>query len=400
MSIDINKLASLMRLNVTPEKTALYGTIGGYNTYLMYFKGDMSFAVRIYANHNDKSLREALYEFSRSREQYSFVRMWEGRVTAIFTLYDTDTEETAQQKLTELYSFVASLGFAPCCSTCGGNRPARLYGFTNDGLNLCEDCEKIVAADVTNANAVRDLQKPKIKKALPGMLIGAASTFLFARYTGGKSPYLVSGGIDAVTGIMIAVIIIKALAVKTSIKTAAVSAALCLIAYVAGNVMWHADYFAKFNKDHAAEQQYIIDYCDAEKAGENPYQDAIVKGDNDLISKYKGMHHLTPEEREDYYKAAVRIVEHQTTKSCVKDFYKLMYSDYGDKMRKGFMMLNLGGILGVVIGLAIFWRLALKVDSAKYKLVALPTVTLNPYDIIMSNGGDIPPTVNESDKQQ
>jgi hypothetical protein len=152
---------------------------------------------------------------------------------------------------------------------------------------------------------------------------------------------------------------------------AVLNVVICLAAYTAGCVGWHADYFAKFNRDNAESRQYIIDYCEAEKRGETPYQDSFSSGDADLIGKYKYLHHCTADEREEYYTAAVRIVDHQTTKSCVKDFKELMFSSYGNKMRNGFFRLIFGAFAGLVGASLIFWRAALRGDKLRYRLTPL-----------------------------
>ena len=385
MSMDLNKLASIMELNVSDNKISIYGTKNGFNTLMMYFKGDNTFALRIYANTQDKSKRTALYDFAASHASFTFVRMWEGRVTANVTLSDNDTEESAAAQLTEFFELLGSLGFAPCCSTCGGNKPARLYDFMKDGINLCEDCEGIVDADVEKSNALHDAQKPRLKKALPGLLIGAVFTYIFTRYTNGKSPAVLSGAMDSFLGIMITVLAVKLSAAKTGVKTAVVSAVLCFAAYFAGNVAWHANYFADFNRKNIGQQQYVIDYCEAVDAGENPYQQALDSGDEDLIGKYRYLHHLSQEDRDDLLRRVERMNDHQTTLSCVKDFKSLMFSDYGDKMRKDFYLLFLGSFVGIGPGCLLFWRLALKGDKARYALIPLPTVTTNPYDVIIGN---------------
>ena len=371
MSINTATLAQLTSLTQAQSKRTIFGVKNGYNTTVMYFRRDNALAIRIFANCSDKSARDELYSFSQANEKYSFVRMWDGRVTAMLSLDDNDTEGSAAVMLGHLYDLLSGLGFEPCCSTCGEHKPAKLFAFAHDCVNLCPECEVLVNADVDKTNSLLNRHKPKVIAALPALLIAAFVVFISARYAAGSSRGYFIASADGLFGISIASIIMYTQRIKPCIITIVLNIILCFVGYAAGNTVWHAEFFADFNKEHAAEQQYIFEYCDSENNGGNPYNDALVEGDTELIGKYKYLHHCTPDEREQHYKAAKRIIDHQTTWSCIKDFKELMFSDYGDNMRSTFMGLNGRALCILLITGVLFWGYVMKIGFSKYSLVPL-----------------------------
>ena len=385
MSLDTARLASVMGLEIDQAKLQIYGVKNGINVHMRYFKNDMTFAIRAFAGSGDKALRKSLAAFGAAHLGFSFLRIWPNRISAMFTAADTDNEDMVAAELNEFFAFVSSLGATPCCSTCAENKPAALYDFKSDSLNLCDDCAALVNNDITRINSLRAAHSVKVTGCLPALIASAGAVFLSAYYTSGSAPTLISGVLDGLLGVILAVILTKLLGKKINLAVALISLVLCFAAFFAGTVGWHANYFAKFNKDNAEKQQYIVDYYEELQNGGNPYGDAIAGTDSDLISKYKYLHHCDEDELEHHYMAAKRIIDHQTTSSCVRDFQDLMFSDYGDKMRTGFFKLLFGSAVGLLLGFMIFWKMLLKIDRSGFTLVRLPMATFNPYDVFMGN---------------
>ncbi|MBQ6675434.1 MAG: hypothetical protein IJM75_04825 [Ruminococcus sp.] len=384
MSIDLNKLGSLLGLEISAKEHKLYGSRGGFNMSIRYFSNDLTFMVRIYAAVLDKSVRGALTEFGRSRKGYTFIRAWDNRVTAMLTIDRRDTEEAVAGEINAFLELVSSLGFYPCCSMCGENKPVKMYSLLFDDCNTCDDCTAVLRYDVDKSNTLLSSQRSSLLRALPGCLIAALLSFLYAFWSAGAIPAVWNGALDSGTGVILSVFFIKKFtASKTSAATAVMSVLICIVAAWAGTVMWFCDYFADFNRDNAESQQVIVTYYEEVQRGNDPYATAYHGGDVDIAMQYAYLDDMSQKDLDKSYTAAKRIIDNQTTTDCLLHFPDLMFSQYGEKMVDGFYKLIIGNIVGAVIIGALLWRRVLSMDKLRYKLVPLPMNTVNPYDMFM-----------------
>ena len=383
MALDLAKLGSMLSLCYDAKRSEIYGQMGAYNTNIIYFKNDNTFAVRIYAAFHDRGAIKTLTEWSRTQAHFTFVRAWNNRITAMLTPDPSQNEESVMQELLSLYQLAESLGFTPCCSTCGESKPALLYAFTADDLNLCEECSKIVAADVEKSNLLHSAQRPSYLRALIVSLIGGLVTFLFAVWSAYDVHAMWYGALLGVWGLIIGASFYKRSGSTADKTVAAIAISVLLLSGCAGIVGSYAKSFADFNKKTAPEVQYVIDYYEQKQQGYDPYASAVNSGDLDLSSKYVSLSEMTDKELEKTYKNDLRLVEHQTVTSCIKDMRELITSNYGDKVRDSFYSLFIGCIFGTpLVGVFIWWKV-IKIDKLRHKLVLLPFNTVNPYEMIV-----------------
>ena len=383
MSLDLARLSSLMSLNFGSKRHEMYGSKNGYNTNIIYFSNDLTFAIRIYANNDDRSVRSVFTEFTATHPFYTFLRMWEGRVTAMLTIEKTTSEEQAAAMLGELFALVSSLNFQPCCSTCGRRLPARLYAFMNDDCNLCDDCAVLVKADVDRVNSFFSSQSPNITKVITACLIAGILTFIYSFNTSGTIPAVWNGALETGVGVLLACFLIKKLAGKANKLSALLSILFCIVFAFAGTVGWFADFFADFNRDNADDVQYVIDYYEQTQQDYSPYATALHGGDYDLASKYYSLEELSDKELKEKYDHNKLITDNQSLMDCVTHFPSLMFSEYGEKMVDGFWKIIIGDIIGAVVIGILIWRKVLSMDELRYKLESLPLNTVNLYELIV-----------------
>ena len=383
MSIDLNKLGSLLGLEISAKEHKLYGSRVGYNMSIRYFSNDLTFMVRIYAAVLDKSVRGALTEFGRSRKGYTFIRAWDNRVTAMLTIDRRDTEEAVAGEINAFLELVSSMGFYPCCSTCGRSLPARLYSLSSDDCNLCDDCTALVKEDVDRVNSFFSMQSPSTSKVLIACLIAGILTFIYSFNTSGTIPAVWNGALETGVGVLLACFFIKKLAGKSNKLSAVLSILFCIVFAFAGTVGWFADFFADFNRDNAADVQYVIDYYEQKQQDYSPYATALHSGDYDLASKYYSLEELSDKELKEKYDYNKLITDNQTLMKCAVNFPSLMFSEYGEKMVNGFWKIIIGDIIGAVVIGILIWRKILSMDGLRYKLEPLPLNTVNTYDMFM-----------------
>lgn len=373
MKFSWEQVGVLTGLKYNKKRYELWGTIRQYQIYLRWFPNDMTFTVRLFAKSpSDKDMRGILADWNQSHSGFTFMRAWDNRITAMLTLGDEQTVEYAAAEILALAELAEEQGLIPCCGCCGAETEAKLYSLDNDGVCICDECGALVSSDVEKANRLFADHKPKLTGAVAGCIIGAVAAFALRIWL---SEDLLSGWSEIIYdffGVCISIFLVKKLGKRATKGIAVLSTALCVFAAVFGVIFQHASYFADFNREQEKNAEHIIEYCETVELGENPFE--LFYDRTDMTDTISWMYSLDETELSEWYDSAQIIKEHQTTFSCIRSFPKLINSNYGDKMREDFYSLLIIGIFFAVFDGFLFWRIALPVDNARHKLIALPNI--------------------------
>lgn len=382
MSFDISKLAYLMHLYCDNKEQCIYGTMGELKVYFKYFSNDTTIAVRLFASCEDVvSAREGYTQYSAVHPDFTFIRVWENRTTALFTMPDGINEQSVSNELTSFVKFAADNGFVTQCSTCGSKAQTRLFLFDHEGLCLCEGCSELCIKDVDVTNTLRDRRKPKYLKAVIAAFAVAAVLFLYQWQTAGSSDPLVTNLISGFSGTALSVFMIKKFGGKATKGIAILSIALVALMSVLGSFFWHVDYFTDFNKKQYKDSKFIVDYYESNMDEDEVYDFYMSNPEkSDVISS---LFYMSDKELEESYIYNKQITDNQTKTAVIKNFNRLITSEYGDKMRSNFYEYIWGGIAMALLFGVLFWRLVLKTDGGRHKIKPLELDPFNLYEQLM-----------------
>ncbi len=385
MAFDLQKLAYLMHLYCDNREQCIYGNMGDIKVFFRYFSNDTTIAVRVFASPDDVVIaRNNIAEFSSSHTGFTFIRIWEYRTTAVFTMPDGINEEAVSNELTAFVKFAADNAFVSRCSTCGSKDETRLYNFNHEGLCLCEGCSQLCGRDVEVTNALRDRRKPKYKKAVIAAVAVAVIVFLFQWYAGTSSDPLVSNFISGFTGTALSVFAVKKFAGRATKGIAAFSIILVIIATLAGDFLATVDMFTKFNKKQYEDSKFIVDYYESDMNDDEAFEYYISHPDK--AQKISELFYMSDDELEKSYLYHKQITDNQTRKDVIRNFVSLIRSEYGDRTRDDFIELMWGGTAFIIVFGIFFWRIVVKTDGGRYSVKPLELDPFNAYKEIAMNG--------------
>ena len=368
MALHPKKFCELTGLRFDKSANTCWGSLQGYPVFLTIVPRRDTVVFRLTAKAPTEEaaaeLQPQANTWSTTHSGVTGLAYRERCLTAAVSLTPKETDENLAATVGALVTFASSQGMIPCCMSCGAEYGYRSYLLDDGGVTVCDSCKPYIEQKMIEAQQEAAEVKANPFGLFLGALIGAAAVFLLTYFVL-KLSYL--SMLTGYAGVLLGLYLMRKLGKKLTVPAVVFCGVLCLIAGFTAPVLDYSNMIAQTNAENYDKAKQA---CDGYQELLAMYED--LSGEQLAKLDEMGEDQFDMKKYEKIYEQAKLVTEHTTTASCLKDFPKLLNSDYYKAIKPELIKCILFAVISVIAGILLTAPAMLRADQGKHTLRELP----------------------------